>query len=275
MCDQDTVAKEIVNVLRQTGARLVCIDFDSTFLTIHTGGEWEKPASELQKYIRKLFVHLIPCIRDAQIHVAVVTFSPQVALIKELLELCFGSALAQSIIVRGDDSSCLLTSLGAQAFDPFHPDKALYFDRRCKLRYIASAATEASMTCCQPIQTRHTVLIDDDPANVRIAKDTGVAGIYFEVNDTTLTNLCERIKQLHVASPTITYATPLKTRTRTMSRSFSTPDIGAKERRFPYSKKNILYTPSPALKIKYTVDMGRPKSKRAARAATLPRKIYS
>ncbi|RHZ20600.1 hypothetical protein DYB26_001852 [Aphanomyces astaci] len=46
------LADQVMRSLVSSGCRLVCVDFDSTFLRIHTNGSWSRPAAELLPYVR-------------------------------------------------------------------------------------------------------------------------------------------------------------------------------------------------------------------------------
>ena len=45
--------------LISTGIKLICIDFDNTFISINTYGRWDGDAIELTNYIRPIFVKFI------------------------------------------------------------------------------------------------------------------------------------------------------------------------------------------------------------------------
>ena len=75
------------------GIRLVAIDFDMTLIDRHTGGHWSKSAEDLRCSIRPVFLRLIPALIKKGLAVAIVSFSPQVDLIRSLLALAFPKAL--------------------------------------------------------------------------------------------------------------------------------------------------------------------------------------
>jgi hypothetical protein len=281
--DLFSTATEIVNTLTSVGAKLVCVDFDATFLRIHTGGTWQKSASELCPHVRSLFLVLIPLICDANIHVAVVTFSPQVMLIKEVLFLCFGQEIAQNLIVRGDDSSWTLHYPDVVDFLPIWDENQIPLARQYKLPYIISAALEAAGRRCESILNTDTVLIDDDPKNIRDANDNGIAGIYFEPQQENFKELCHRIKKLQVKPLDVVMHTPMKCKANAPHRIMATPEAG-NNNSFSNSmdtmnsgcvrrKKFSFCTPSPVMKLKYSVDMGRPKPKRTAKLRNCTRNI--
>ena len=83
--------------------RLVAIDFDLTLLRVHTSGRWMKCAEQLVSYIRPVFRQLIPALLRENIICAIVSFSPQVDLIRRVVKLAFpnDAKLGENIFVRG------------------------------------------------------------------------------------------------------------------------------------------------------------------------------
>ncbi|TMW65005.1 hypothetical protein Poli38472_009172 [Pythium oligandrum] len=278
-----THAEELLQVLREAGVKLVCIDFDATFVRVHTGGTWTQSAEELSKHVRELFLALVPRMCEVGIHVAVVTFSPQVDLIRAVLKTSFGDEVAARLILRCDDPSWTLAQGEAVDFVPRWQVCGMHADRAYKLPYVISAALEASKESGEVIRNRDTILIDDDAKNVRIAVDNGITGIYFEPEGADVKELCRRIKKLHVqpqsATPPTFPTSPMK---RKAVRLMVSPEsrLSSSARcetplvaRVPRTKKFSLCTPSPVMKLKCTVDMGRPRSKRATRLRNGPRSI--
>lgn len=96
-------ASHIVAHLKILGIRLFAIDFDLTLVTEHTGGRWPSSSEELSSHVRDLFRTLIPIALENGLLVAIVTFSPQVSLIKEVLRRTFGEKHASCIPIRGCD----------------------------------------------------------------------------------------------------------------------------------------------------------------------------
>ena len=71
--------------LQENELRLLCLDFDRTILRVHTSGCYEGPPEALVQQVRREFADLIQVALAAGTSVAVVTFSPQAALIRGLL----------------------------------------------------------------------------------------------------------------------------------------------------------------------------------------------
>jgi hypothetical protein len=94
LANQRTRAREIVSVLQQKNIKLVAIDFDNTFLSIHTGGYYQGTVESLLEHIRPSFFHLVQELLDSPafnqtLHVCIVSFSSQEQLIRRLLQLAF------------------------------------------------------------------------------------------------------------------------------------------------------------------------------------------
>eukprot|EP00978_Attheya_sp_CCMP212_P002516 scaffold5122_cov60-Attheya_sp.AAC.2 len=147
----------------------LALDFDQTILDIHTGGVWKGTVSDLATHVRPTFECLIPAVHEAGIQMAIVTFSPQVRHIQELMEGTFPSAIADSIPIRGRDRSWSYEGRGSKS------------GKQC---HIASAVEELSARHPHlEITKRTTLLIDDDANNIRIALKDGVRGLWLNPKD--------------------------------------------------------------------------------------------
>ena len=222
MADPLLAAIEIVQALRHIGTKLVCIDFDATFLDIHTGGAWNHNVSSLLPHVRPLFAALVPLLHEANIYIALVTFSPQVDMIRSLLHLCF-PLFAHDVIVRGNDTTWSISH--ALCSDFALP--SIQVQHLCisssKLPHMISAA--ADIQAC--IQKGDTVLIDDDPNNIRNATDHGIAAIWCPRQCDPIETLCEQVKKLHVQSVPL-LGTPSKVVFSQSKLQFCTPSPGTK-----------------------------------------------
>jgi hypothetical protein len=94
VAEQRAKARDIVSGLQRKSIKLVAIDFDNTFLSIHTGGYYQGPVENLLEYIRPTFFYLMQEILDSPafhqtLHVCIVSFSSQDQLIRKLLQLAF------------------------------------------------------------------------------------------------------------------------------------------------------------------------------------------
>ena len=117
--------------------------------------------SELAEHVRPMFRHLIIAAHNAGIKIAVVTFSPQVRHISEVLEVHFPD-FHHSILIRGRDGSWNYEGNGM---------------KEGKQPFMASAVEEFETKYDVDISRNTTLLVDDDPNNVRMALKDGVRGI--------------------------------------------------------------------------------------------------
>ena len=79
----------------------MAFDFDQTLIGIHTGGCWKHSVEELKPHVRPMFRTMLPAALDRGLYVGIVTFSPQVDMIRSILEDVVGQERAQYIPIRG------------------------------------------------------------------------------------------------------------------------------------------------------------------------------
>ena len=92
--EQRAKARDIIVGVQQKNVKLIAIDFDNTFLAIHTGGYYQGTVDSLLEHIRSTFYYLMQEILDCAafghtLHVCIVSFSTQEQLIRKLLQLAF------------------------------------------------------------------------------------------------------------------------------------------------------------------------------------------
>lgn len=139
------------------------MDFDQTVIDIHTGGRFTGSIAELSSHVRPVFSQLINNAHEAGIKIAIVTFSPQVDHIQDVLETHF--SFAHEIIIRGRDRSWHYEGSGM---------------KEGKQPFMASAVEELLTKYPDVTITKSTtLLIDDDPNNIRMALNDHVRGILF------------------------------------------------------------------------------------------------
>lgn len=81
--------KGIVSAMHRNGIRLLAMDFDQTLISTHSGGRWKDSMEKLVKEVRPCMRDLISASLDKGIYVAIVTYSAQSWLIKDLLKILF------------------------------------------------------------------------------------------------------------------------------------------------------------------------------------------
>ena len=142
--------------LSSIGINFLAIDFDQTMIDVHTGGRWKESSSDLVKHLRPVFLNLLPAAADVHVHIAIVTFSGQTSLIREVLELAF-PGLAETIPIRGNDMTWRYEGNGMKLGKQQHMASAV----EELLRKPPGTGIE--------ITKATTLLIDDDPRNIRKA----------------------------------------------------------------------------------------------------------
>lgn len=100
----DRKYKFLVDKLVSSGIKLLAVDFDLTILNVHTRGHWQFTPKMLATRVRPTFkTFLTEAVNSKQIHVAVVTYSPQVSLVREVLEESLKDCNTNAICIRGSD----------------------------------------------------------------------------------------------------------------------------------------------------------------------------
>jgi hypothetical protein len=153
----------IIGKLREIGINFLALDFDKTLVSVHTYGRWSDTSEELATKLRPLFYTLIPLALQNNLCVAVVTFSGQTGLIRDVMRLVFPEQ-ASRIIIRARDNSW--GNMGGS--------------RDGKQKYIASAAAEGEKQLDMSITRNTTLLIDDDSSNIEAALSNSVRAILFQ-----------------------------------------------------------------------------------------------
>ena len=149
--------------LKALDINFVAVDFDRTINDVHTCGRWNGTAEELAMHIRPEFQQLLPALLANDIHVAIVTFSPQVKMVKQVLETLMGPDLVARIPIRGDDKSWTYNGKGS---------------KKGKQPYMASAVEELEQNDNIRITRATSVLIDDDIRNIEYAVHNGVRAVW-------------------------------------------------------------------------------------------------
>jgi hypothetical protein len=181
-----TILEMAISRLHELEINLVALDFDQTIIDIHTRGRWNGTSEELVLHVRPEIRKLMAACCVNNIQMCVVTFSGQVKIVRGVIESIVGPDRASRIPVRGSDRSWSYEGVGS---------------RERKQPYIASAVEELEQMHLQPhlshphgndddeagppssprieITRNSTLLIDDDPKNVRVALEDGVRAIWF------------------------------------------------------------------------------------------------
>eukprot|EP01031_Cornospumella_fuschlensis_P032803 gene32803-39658_t len=159
------VIRHAVDCIQAIDVNFVALDFDLTLIARHTGGNYLGPAKDLAIDVRPMFKEFVPAILERNIFLAIVTFSAQVDKIRDVLTIVFGEEVSRSIVIRGREDSWRITGVR---------------DQGGKQSYMASAASELSNHYNVEITKGSTLLIDDDPNNIRRALGAGVMALLFK-----------------------------------------------------------------------------------------------
>lgn len=96
----------MVQKLVSLSIKLVAVDFDLTIINVHTRGSWQFTAKALASRVRPTFKQfLTAALKYNDLHIAVVTQSPQVSLVREVLEEALPESNTSRIHIRGTDGS--------------------------------------------------------------------------------------------------------------------------------------------------------------------------
>lgn len=152
----------LLDFIKRSNIKLLCIDFDKTLVSVQTHGRWRETAEELAIYVRPEFKKLIKYAFNNQIYVSIVTYSSQVKLVKKCLELNFPN-LYKDIIIRGTNqryniNSQILKNLGI-------------INTSRKNKMIASVILEIKYKYNIKVNLNNIILIDDDYANILAARN--------------------------------------------------------------------------------------------------------
>jgi hypothetical protein len=203
---QDKRIGATVAGLVQRGFRLLSFDFDKTIVACHTGGQWAESADSLAKHVRLDIAALMLAASQHNLQVAVVTFSGQVDLIRNVLQLAVGNAAANKIIIRGADGSWDPDAAVAATHSREEQDEEQnsLVARKAMIKYkegknaclcsvfgemekknnnnTASSSVSASAPVGGLWQPGQSILIDDDRNSIMAAQACGVAGIWLDLS---------------------------------------------------------------------------------------------
>eukprot|EP00538_Stauroneis_constricta_P007051 CAMPEP_0119561588 /NCGR_PEP_ID=MMETSP1352-20130426/18043_1 /TAXON_ID=265584 /ORGANISM="Stauroneis constricta, Strain CCMP1120" /LENGTH=213 /DNA_ID=CAMNT_0007609821 /DNA_START=126 /DNA_END=767 /DNA_ORIENTATION=- len=163
----NTTVEDAVTRLKELGINLLAIDFDQTIVSVHTYGRWKDTVPALIPHIRTELKQLILLSVQNDIQIAIVTFSPQIRIVRGILEAIFADdnpEFAQTIPIRGGDRSWEYKGNGSL---------------NGKQPHIASAVEELEHRDRSIEITRSTtVLIDDDDKNIVVALNEGTRAVW-------------------------------------------------------------------------------------------------
>ena len=94
--------EKLVNAFIQDGIKMVAVDFDLTLVSVHTNGSWIFTARPLASRIRPGFPEFLREILRQGLCLSIVTFSPQVELVRDVLRTILSERDVERICIRGN-----------------------------------------------------------------------------------------------------------------------------------------------------------------------------
>ncbi|GMH57179.1 hypothetical protein TL16_g02309 [Triparma laevis f. inornata] len=181
-----------------SGLSLVAIDFDKTYVNVHTLGRWSGSAESLAENVRPFFVSLIKQAVANKVVVAIVTSSMQVALITKVLSLSLGPSLSKKVIVKGMDDTWSVPLY--QALDSTW-QKVLQWrmkptnnKKQGKIDHFISLAYTSFKSSSKPLRPQEVLYFDDDPVCVLAGRSNGFQAFQVRDNFNGLNTLNEYIE---------------------------------------------------------------------------------
>jgi hypothetical protein len=180
---EEEVAIAWVERIANSGIGLVCLDFDMTLVSTHTGGKWWAGAKCLARCVFAMWRVIVPALIQKGIDVCVVTMSAQTKLVAEVLRVSMPCDTSH-IRVRGGERGRLFTESGDEESVP----SALIAQKgkQCHMNCVLKHRHECGGSNLLPSQV---LLVDDDVLNVMEASDAGFCAIAFDPEDCM--GLCE------------------------------------------------------------------------------------
>jgi len=177
--DVDAVRAK-VRQLREKGIRMLAIDNDLTLISIHTGGHWSGTAEELAEQGRPIFKPLIEEAVAQKIFIAIVTFSSQPELIREMLvHFLEGHEVDTSEIAVFGGLNKPLSGINGQELKAGEKVRARY-QGTGKQEHIACAVEGVEQSHDISIAPNQVLMIDDDVKNLQEAKKRGIRAAFFD-----------------------------------------------------------------------------------------------
>jgi hypothetical protein len=161
------------------GIRAAAFDFDRTLVGVHTGGNWDGPAAGLARRFRPDFACYVAECRRRGIRVGVATFSTQKQLIADVLRIALPVRVDVPVF-GGDDGA-------GDGFQDGKRGQLLLFTRHAFAPEGEDGEEEWRKRRSQ------TLLVDDDPRNVRVAQLDGYATLLYEPGVTSLFDAAVRL----------------------------------------------------------------------------------
>jgi len=159
----------MVQKLVSLSIKLVAVDFDLTIINVHTRGSWQFTAKALASRVRPTFKQfLTAALKCNDLHIAVVTQSPQVSLVREVLEEALPESNTSRIHIRGTDGSW---------------KEVKGVTKEGKQQHIESVLRQIEKDQKLRIKSGEVILLDDDQQNIKIAESCKMRALHITGDD--------------------------------------------------------------------------------------------
>lgn len=152
-----TIVGNLISTLDKKGIRVLAVDFDQTFIKIHSGGVWKDSTDNLAKHVRPCMKDLLEAALQREMIVCIVTFHSQPWIIRELLKKLLKK-----------DSEKIYVQANTIEFRERHN-----YEYLGKEAHITAVLTEVYNREKVIIKPHEIVLFDDDRDNVDTALKFG------------------------------------------------------------------------------------------------------
>ena len=178
----DGESSRLIRAMVERQVRMICVDFDKTFVKVHTHSRWDSSkVDQLKCKVRPAIRALMLNWLSAGMVVSIVTFSSQHELIEAVVRSVFPAKFHSSIVVVSSDSTFRATvEENADRLNKFLasrtniPAHDIQSGRDLgKMRHIWVAIqrfSSASIKCPAPLGPSHCVLIDDSQDNINVCQ---------------------------------------------------------------------------------------------------------
>lgn len=159
----------MVQKLLSLSIKLVAVDFDKTIINIHTRGVWQFTSKSLVPRVRPSFKQFFTAMLNcSDLHVAVVTYSPQTTLIREVLEQALPDCDTSRIHYRGTDGNWK----GVKGVP-----------KEGKQQHIESVLNQIEKDHKVKIKKKEVILLDDDEKNISVARSCKMQALLIKGDD--------------------------------------------------------------------------------------------
>lgn len=162
--------ERLVQTIRSKGIKLLALDFDLTFIDIHTHGTWEDTVDALAQHVRPCMRDLLQHAQQKGVFVCIVTFHPMAWLIRDLLRKIYPKKVSDNIYLQ---------AAPAHVSRRENPQGEFMGKEWHLQNVVADILKDHKVT----IDKHDILLLDDDMSNVNTACSNGHRSMQVQVKD--------------------------------------------------------------------------------------------